>query len=291
MNGRVIRAAVALAFMAGVTIPAWTASDSLKKSACIPVKSLAENKLAYRAGERLDYSIHYKWKSINADVAKAYVSLDTVTLNGVPAFHSYVFGRTAKFYDIFFKVRETFDSWFTRDGLVPIKFTRDSREGGYYSVNNYEYIWDPESDRHIQAELETSKRPLRTVTLPLAECTYDLPALFYVARNMNFNKIRANVKYPMTFAIDDDVYEVYFIWLGKEKKYVKGVGTVNTMKFAAKLIAGEVFDGKSDMLIWVSEDDNRIPVCFEAPILSGVASGRLTGWENLKHPFSALTEE
>ena len=62
------------------------------------------------------------------------------------------------------------------------------------------------------------------------------------------------------------------------------------MKFAAKLVAGEVFSGDSDMSIWVTDDENRIPIYFEAPLKAGVASGRLTGWENLKHPFESLID-
>lgn len=266
-------------------------NEPLSGPNCIPVKSLAEKDLAYKGGERLEYTVRYKWRSINSDVAKAYVALDTATLNGIPVFHSSISGRTAKFYDIFFKVREDFQSWFTREDVIPVKFFRDSREGGYYSINRYSYIWDPEEDKHINAEIETSRRALRSEVLPLSGCTYDLPALFYMARNMNFNKVRPNMKYPMTFVIDDDIYNVYFIWLGRERKYIKGIGTVKTMKFAAKLIAGEVFDGKSDMSIWISEDDNRIPVYFEAPIKVGLVTGRLTNWENLKHPFNAIIED
>ena len=52
-----------------------------------------------------------------------------------------------------------------------------------------------------------------------------------------------------------------------------------------------VFTGEEDMLIWVTDDDNRIPVCFEAPILVGTASGRLAGYSGLKHPFTALVKK
>lgn len=274
-------ACLLLVFCAGATEP-------LKGPNCIPVKSLDEGKLAFKGGESLSFVIHYKWGGINSDVANATVKLDTTTLNGVPVFHSRVFGKTARFYDLFFKVREDFQSWFTRDGVVPVKFYRDSREGGYYSVNRYEYMWEPEENKHIRAEIETSRRPLRNEELPLSGCTYDLPSLFYMARNMNFSKVKPNVKYPMTFAIDDDIYNVYFIWLGREKKYIKGIGTVKTMKFAAKLIAGDVFGSGQDMFVWITEDENRIPVYFLAPIRVGVASGWLTGWENLKYPFDSI---
>ena len=275
-----------------VAMSLWTAApaeslEPLKGANCIPVKSLAEKDLAYKVGENLEFVIHYKWGAINSDVAKAYVKLDTTTLNGVPVFHCSVNGRTARFYDMFFKVREDFQSWFTREGVVPVKFYRDSREGNYWSTNRYDYMWNPEESRHIRAEIETSRRPVRTEEIPLAGCTYDLPSLFYMARNMNFSKVKPNVKYPMTFAIDDDIYNVYFIWLGKEKKYIKGIGTVQTMKFAAKLIAGDVFGSGQDMFVWITEDDNRIPVYFEAPLRVGTASGRLSGWKNLKYPFDS----
>ena len=79
----------------------------------------------------MDFILHYKWGSINADVGTATVKLDSLTFNGHPAFRCSVEGRTSRFFDIFFKVREKFDSWFTRDGLKPLKFTRDTYEGGY----------------------------------------------------------------------------------------------------------------------------------------------------------------
>ena len=94
-------ACLLLVFCAGATEP-------LKGPNCIPVKSLDEDKLAFKGGERLSFVIHYKWGGINSDVANATVKLDTTTLNGVPVFHSRVFGKTARFYDLFFKVREDF---------------------------------------------------------------------------------------------------------------------------------------------------------------------------------------
>ena len=98
-------------------------------------------------------------------------------------------------------------------------------------------------------------------------------------------------KYPMTFAIDDEIYNVYFILYGKETIKVKGLGTVNTIKFAAKLLEGEVFTGEEDMMVWISDDENRIPVYFEAPLLVGNATGRITSVKGLKHPFTSLVQD
>lgn len=261
-------------------------SDSSK---CIPVLSLNEEDLAFQHGEKVSFAMHYKWGAINTDVGYATVTLDSLTYNGQEAFCCKVIGRTAKFYDIFFKVREDFRSWFTRDGMRPLKFTRDTEEGRYKARNTFIYDWS-EPDPHIKADVYSTSSGQRYLDIPLDPCTFDLPALFFYARNMNFDIIEPGEKYPMTFAIDDDVYNVYFILHGRETIKVKGLGMVKTIKFAAKLLEGEVFKGEEDMMIWVSDDANRIPVYFEAPLLVGKASGRVTGYSGLKHPFTSLTK-
>lgn len=274
--------------MTAVLSHAQEISDS-KGTSCVPVKTTVEEELAFQAGEKVDFILHYKWGSINADVGTATVTLDSLTFNGQEAFRCSVFGKTKKFYDVFFKVREDFNSWFTRDGLKPLKFTRDTYEGGYEARNTYLYEWDA-AEPYIAADVYTSNLGQKSMQLPLTPCTYDLPALFFFARNMDMENVVPGKRYPMTFAIDEEVYNVYFILYGPETIKVKGLGTVETIRFAAKLLEGEVFKGEEDMTIWVTADENRLPVYFEAPLRVGVAAGRMSGWEGLKHPFTSLVK-
>ena len=233
------------------------------------------------------FTLHYNWGSINSDVAHATVHIDSLTYNGQKAYKCTIKGQTTRIYDLFFSVREDFQSWFTRDGLKPLKFYRHSIEGNYESRNTYIYDWNA-SEPVIHADLYTSRVGEHTKELPLTQCTFDLPALFYFARNMNYDAVEPGRKYPMTFAIDDEIYNVYFILYGPETIKVKGLGTVKTIKFAAKLLEGEVFKGDADMMIWISDDQNRLPVYFEAPLLMGTATGRMTACGGLKYPFTAL---
>lgn len=264
-------------------------NSEYKGTSCVPVRTVSESELAFKAGERMDFVLQYRWGAINTDVGTATVRLDSLTFNGEKAFCCSAYGKTTRMFDLFFRVREDFRSWFTRDGLRPLKFTRDTYEGGYEARNTYIYDWsDP--DPHIDADIYTSKRGQQSMLLPLTPCTFDLPALFFFARNMDIENIEPGKRYPMTFAIDDEVFNVYFILYGRETIKVRGLGTVKTIKFAAKLLEGEVFKGEADMLIWISDDDNRLPVYFEAPLRVGAASGRMTGYEGLKHPFTSLVK-
>ncbi len=264
-------------------------NSDLKGTACVPVRTVHEDSLAFQHGEKMEFVLHYNWGAINTDVGYATVELDSLTYNGRKAFHCSAYGKTTRMFDLFFKVREDFDSWFTRDGLRPLKFTRDTYEGGYEAKNTYHYRWNA-AEPVIAADVYSSKRGMKSLELPLTPCTFDLPALFFFARNMDFDSIEPGRRYPMTFAIDDEVFNVYFILHGRETIKVKGLGYVKTIKFAAKLLEGEVFKGEEDMLIWVTDDDNRLPVYFEAPLLVGLATGRMTGYEGLKYPFEAMVE-
>ncbi len=258
-------------------------------SSCVPVRDLSDGNLAFASGEKMYFTMHYEWGMINSDIGSAVVSLDQVNFNGQKAFKCSVTGKTTRLYDLFFKVREDFCSWFAVDGLRPLKFTRETYEGPYVAKNTYIYNWDA-AEPYIAADVYTSSMGQKNLQLPLTRCTFDLPALFFFARNIDMDKVQAGRKYPMTFAIDDEIYNVHFIFYGKETINVTGLGKVNAIKFSARLIAGEVFKGDTDVMIWISDDQNKVPVYFEAPILVGTASGRMVGFEGLKYPFACHPE-
>ena len=273
-----------LFFLLPCTLPAQETTSP--ERARIPVRTLAVDSLAYQAGESLDFQMHYTWGMLNSNVGSARVVLDTARVEGLKCFHTTVSGKTTRLFDLFFKVRENFQSWFTCDGLRPVKFSRDSHEGPYSARNDYDYHWGTDSS-YVAAEVYTSSHGTVKTVMPLDDCTFDLPSLFFFARNMDFSRVEPGKKHPMTFAVDDDVYDVYFIMYGPETIHVKGVGNVRTIRFGARLLAGEVFTGDQDMSVWITDDENRSPVYFEAPILEGTASGWLTGWSGLKHDFSS----
>lgn len=282
------RFALLLAGFLGMVLPMASHSGDTAKSKCLPVHSINEKSLAFQDGERLNFVVHYKWGIINSDVGKGYFRVDTTVLNGTPVFHCSAGGRSAKFYDVFFKVREDFQSWLTVDALKPLTFYRDTYEGGYRAQNTYTFDWTPGAEK-IDAAIYTSKKGNYSAEIPLDNCTLDLPSLICMMRNLDLSALHAGDRYPMTLAINDSSFNIHFIYEGKDEKRLDGnKGKVKCHKFAVGVVAGEVFSGDADMYLWLSDDDNRIPVWFVAPILYGEVQGRLTGYSGLKHAFKAL---
>lgn len=257
---------------------------------CMPLRPLSESTYPFKAGENLSYRIRFKWGAINSDVALATMSIDRTTLNGKPVYSARVFGQTAKFYDNFFKLREDFRSWMSVADLQPQRFFRDTREGRYRCTNDFKFVWNA-AEPYVDAQIETSRKPKYGLQIPVDGCTFDPVSLFYTARNMDMTMVKPGVENPMTFVVADESYTVFFVYKGKEEKNIKGFGTVKTMKFSVQVVEGDVFTGDSDMLIWFSDDDNRIPVYFEAPLKIGMVSGRIETAEGLKYPFRSLVQK
>ncbi len=251
---------------------------------CAPVNNIPENERAFDDGERLVYVINYTWGVIKTDVGEAVVSLKRMSDDVYgDYFHSIITGYTYKFYEMFFKVKDLFESKFNTTNGRPFYFHRDISEGRYRMKNWYRF----NPDYSINAKVHRLDQPAKDTLLKGRECTFDLVSLFYFSRNMDFSKILPGVEQPISFAIDDEIFELYYRYIGPEVKRVPGMGQFRTLKFAARVVVGEVFSGKEELIIWVSDDKNRIPLMFETPIIVGKITGRISSYKNLKHPLSS----
>ncbi len=249
---------------------------------CAPLITVTEKNRAYKEGEKLVYVIKYTWGVFRTDVGEAVTNLNRSydSVNG-DHFHSLITGYSYKFYDVFFRIKDIFESKFNTTNGRPFYFHRDISEGKYRMKNTYSF----NSDYSINARVKRKDEPERVITLKGKECTFDLVSLFYYSRNIDFENIPPGVDQPVSFAIDDEIFNLYYRYIGKEQKRVPGMGVYRTLKFAARVVAGEVFDGKEELTIWVSDDENKVPLYFETPIIVGRVSGRLSHFENLKFPL------
>ena len=94
----------------------------------------------------------------------------------------------------------------------------------------------------------------------------------------------------MTYACDHKVRSIYFKYYGIEDKKVPGKGVMRCHKFGFEVPRGEAFDGNDSLFAWFSDDANRIPVYFVAPLRIGEVRGRLYDATGLRHPFTSVVE-
>ena len=245
----------------------------------VPLRDARE--MPFGNGERLKFAVSYDWHAVRTDVASAVLSVDTLRFGGIPSYKISMTCKTARFFDVFFKMRELFTSTVAIDGFRPLQFLRDTHEGEYFAYNLYKYDWDRNV---IKADLDSKSHGKSSIEIPIeGECMYDLPSLIYMIRNMDVDALEKGAVYHVAFAIDDDVYQIALPFRGRENRKVAGLGTVPCLKFGVAVLTGSLFSGDEDANIYFTDDENRLPVYFYVPLKVGAMGGRLVSSQGLKN--------
>lgn len=242
---------------------------------------------AFKDGEFLSYEVSYNWGPIWVDAGLVTFSIDIDKYAGKPAWHLKSSGRTYKSYDFFFKVVDYYDAWIEPETFHPYEFRRSVYEGGYKLLNTLRY---DRSGQTVYSCTKTNNNPVRFDTIKHSACVYNPLVAVYVARTLDISSLKNDVRIPVSVVIDDSTYQIYIRYIGKEVVTNRDGKRYRCVKFAAKMVQGTIFRGDEDVLVWVTDDDNRIPVYIEAKILVGTVKAYLKDSRGLRNALSSLVK-
>jgi hypothetical protein len=231
-----------------------------------------------QAGEKLNFKVFYNLSALWVAAGEANFTTKLETLNGRSVFHITGDGETYKSYDWIFRVRDRYETYLDQETLLPQKFVRNVDEGGTKFTNNV--IFDQANKKAY-----SNKK-----TFDVPQCVQDVLSAIYYARNIDYNKYKPGSKIPFSMFLDDQVYNLYIRYAGKEKIKTK-YGTFNAIKITPLLIKGTIFKGGEDMVVYVSDDNNHIPLRVDSPILVGSIKVDMMGYSNLKYPLTSLIKK
>lgn len=229
---------------------------------------------AFSIGEQVFYKVSYNWNSLWLNAGEVSFKVNEGFFNNVPCYHMVGAGSTYKSYDMFYKVRDTYETYMDMQTLKPLRFIRNVNEGGYIINQNVVF-------KHKENKAVSGKG-----TFPIPDCIQDVLSAIYYARNIDFASYKKNDTIPVTLYLDDEVYPVYIRYLGKEVVSTRN-GKYNCIKFSPLLIEGTIFKGGEEMKVWVTDDNNKIPVRVESPIIVGSVYAELYKYSGLRSPLTA----
>lgn len=257
-----------LILMAGIFISFQFDAYSQNENTC------TVGNTAFSIGEQVYYKVSYNWNSLWLNAGEVSFKVNEGFFNNAPCYHMVGYGSTYKSYDMFYKVRDTYESYMDMQTLKPLRFVRNVNEGGYTINQNVIF-------KHKENQAVSAKG-----TFPIPECIQDVLSAIYFARNIDFAKYKKNDTIPVTLFLDDKIYPVYIRYLGKEIVTTRN-GKYNCIKFTPLLIEGTIFKGGEEMKVWVTDDGNKIPVRVESPIIVGSVYAELYKYSGLRNPVSS----
>jgi hypothetical protein len=225
--------------------------------------------------------MHYGF--LNASYATLHVK--SAVIDNVPVYHVVGRGQTTGFASVFFKVDDTYESYFGMEDGKPYKFVRKINEGGY--TKDIEINFDHEEDKAVLNDKKNKKK----FDFELQDSIQDLLSAFYYLRN---NYIPENLVEGKAVTLkmlydDDGIFDFKLKYLGKEVIKTK-FGKVECYKFRPMVQSGRVFKEQESLSLWVSADDNRIPVRISANLAVGAIKADLDAYNGLKHQFKIIMD-
>lgn len=247
---------------------------------CLPAFSQpyrTVNNSAFVRGEKLTFRVAFNSAltgSITGGKATLEVKKENKLINDRSTYHVVGEGKTTGFIELFYKIHDTFESYFDQDALIALKFTRRTRENNY---KKDDLVIFRQKDRLAVSLSKVVKVPSNI---------QDVISAFYYARSLDITGIEPGGIIEIPFFLDDSVYHSKVIFKGRETVKTK-LGTFSCIAFQPMVATGYAFDDPYPITIWVTDDLNRLPVRIDSEQSVGRARVELISYSGLANPITS----
>jgi hypothetical protein len=236
----------------------------------LPVKS----NTAFLPGEVLTYRLHYGM--LNAGVAVLEVKPDLIEVNKRKVYHIVGSAYTTGTTDVFYKVRDRYETYMDKDALMPWLFVRRVDEGGYKFSQDYVF-------NHYTKKVDIGKEQKYDVPFGIQ----DMVSAFYFARNLDLSNAKEGDIFSMSCFLDKEIWPLKIRFIGRET-ITTDMGKFRALKFRPIVQKGRVFKKEEDLNVWISDDDNHVPLRAKAEVLVGSIKMDITNAVNLANATSKV---
>jgi hypothetical protein len=229
---------------------------------------------AYSGGEYLKFDVHWSFMS----VGDAYLVVTDTLYQGRKC-NIVTFRLESKpFFDMFYKVRDRYRTIIDADGLFPWRFEQQIREGGF--------------SRDFTAEFDQRAGVATTTggTYPIPPYVQDIMSAFYYARVIDYVKFHPGQRIELQNFYKDSTYPLGVKYKGRQRIEVDA-GTFDCIIVEPLVTEGGLFKSEGRILLWITDDDRKMPVRVRAEIPIGSVDSDLTEYRGLNGPLRARIED
>jgi len=225
-------------------------------------------KTPFSSGEYLSFRVALS-SALTGDITAGQASLKVFREKEIIGGHSYFYvvaeGVTLGLVEFFYKIEEKFESWIDDETILPLKFTRRTRENKYKKDDIVHF-------NHSKLTAESKNKKIN-----ITPDTHDIISAFYFARMQDISKMKEGESFSIPYYFDDAISETKVVYIGKQR-ITTGLGTFNCLVFKPLALTGRVFNQKYPITFWVTDDKRRTPVLIESKLIVGKARAELISY-------------
>jgi Protein of unknown function (DUF3108) len=220
---------------------------------------------AFKVGEKLTFDVKYGF--VTAGVASMQIP-EIKRISGRDVYHITFEVNSMPSFDWLYKVRDRYETYLDTKGLFPWRFEQHVREGGY--SRDFSAFFDQRRDKAKTTEGEYN----------IPKYVNDIFSAFYLARTYDYSNMKLNDRIHLQNFYKDTVYDLDVRYLGKETIEVPA-GTFNCIIIEPLVQEGGLFKSEGSILIWLTDDNLKIPVKVKTKVVIGSIDAELTSYSGL----------
>jgi hypothetical protein len=275
MLGRLATAAVLFVF--GIT-PDTVAQDSLSQvmlSQGSLYKSNSSlrtiNHSAFAEGERLVFDVGYSF-IIAGEAVMSIPKTDSVF--GRSVYQVLFTVNSTKTFSWIYKVEDRYETYLDISGVFPWHFTQKVREGSYR--RDFSAWFDQVRNMAFAGDKQ----------YPIPPYVHDAVSAFYFVRTLDYSKSRVGEKIMLENFFKDTTYSLAVKFLGRQRVGVDA-GTFDCIIVEPLMKEGGLFKSEGRVLIWLTDDERKIPVKVSTKVVVGSIDAELREYSGINGPIGA----
>ncbi|MBT8272576.1 MAG: DUF3108 domain-containing protein [Bacteroidia bacterium] len=244
---------------------------------------LSGQNTAVGTSEKLVFTASYSMSGLLTDLAQVEMETSEVKTSTNTLLRLKCTGRTYRKWDHFFKINDLYESYVSPSSLKPYLYKKEINEGAYYKFMQYKYNYKSNSVN----SLTTKRRKDGTFwdvkkDLSLGANTNDVVSTIYRIRNLDIHKAAVGSSDTFNVLFDNKVNAVTITLLGKET-ISTNIGEKECYKLSISISNSDVLKGNNSNLLWLTADENKIPVYAKFKVAVGSGELRIQSASGLKH--------
>jgi len=239
-----------------------------------------------QTGEKLTFDIYYKYGLVMLRAGTANYTIESNTYANNNSYRSTLDFKTSSFFDKIFKMRDTLSANIT-ENLHPLYHRRAVHEGNYqFTEEMFFRKFTPEYSE-IRIKRESNQLLKFDTVFTSNTLTYDILNMILLVRSYDYSQWQSTPqKYISTF-IGRGKINITVRFEGQSVVEKSDTLKYKTYKIAFDFTDSAFNESKNAIEVWLSDDNNRIPIKMRAKLRIGAVEVYLTSWKNLKYPLSS----
>ncbi len=229
------------------------------------------NKDAHRTGEKLTFNINYL--AITAGEATMAVT-EEFNYNNRLVQKILFEANSSRSYSWIYKVEDKYVSYLDKFGIYPWKFSKEINEGSFHTKE--EVIFD-----HIKEEAREGEKITK-----IPPYTHDIISAFYFVRNNDLSNMRPGDIIKLSNYSSGKIHPLDVRFKGWQQIKVPA-GIFNCVVLEPLVKAGGLFKDEGTLVIWLTNDELKIPVKVETKVVIGSINVELKKIEGVNRPIPA----